>query len=139
MEFDMITLCKRIASKAQQSMGYTVIPTWRSEHFLFAQDVQRVRQAFEIDCVLDVGANKGLYHDFLRSEVRYEGQIVSFEPIPDQVEILRRRAALDREWFIEDCALGRSLGQATFNIMASTEFSSFLQPIIPMREALEEE
>jgi len=90
--------------------------------------VRRLLQAFEIDCVLDVGANKGQYHDFLRSEVGYEGKIVSFEPIPDHVEILRRRAASERAWFIEGCALGRSPGRATFNIMANTEFSSFLQP-----------
>jgi FkbM family methyltransferase len=109
-------------------MGYTILPNWRLEHFPLASHLRRIFESFDIDCVLDVGANKGQYHDFLRDQVEYKGTIVSFEPIPDHVEILRRKAKIDHSWFIEDCALGSTRGQATFNIMESTQFSSFLEP-----------
>jgi len=124
----MITLFMNAASKVLRKMRYTIIPTWRLAHYPLAQHLRKIFRTFEIDCVLDVGANKGQYHDFLRGQVGYEGKIVSFEPIPDHVEILRRRAAHDREWFIEGCALGSAPGQATFNVMTNTEFSSFLDP-----------
>lgn len=124
----MNTFFKNAAVKVMKKMGYTIIPTWRLTHYPLAVHLRKILQTFEIDCVLDVGANKGQYHDFLRGQVGYEGKIVSFEPIPDHVEILRSRAAEDREWFIEGCALGSTPGQATFNVMANTEFSSFLEP-----------
>lgn len=124
----MIATLTSAASKAFRKIGYTIIPTWRLAHFPLSEHLRKILQTFEIDCVLDVGANKGQYRDFLRDQVGYEGKIVSFEPIPDHVEILRSRASHDRKWFIEGCALGAASGQATFNVMVNTQFSSFLDP-----------
>ncbi len=132
----MIATLTSAASKAFRKIGYTIIPTWRLAHFPFGEHLRRILQTFEIDCVLDVGANTGQYRDFLRDQVGYEGTIVSFEPIPDLVEILRSRASQDRKWFIEGCALGAASGQATFNVMVNTQFSSFLDPDHSMAESL---
>lgn len=124
----MATFFKKAAAKAIQRMGYTIIPTRQLAHYPLAEHLRKLFNAFDIDCVLDVGANEGQYHDFLRSRAGYEGNIVSFEPIPDHVKFLRRRAADDGKWFIEGCALGRASGRSMFNVMVNTQFSSFLEP-----------
>jgi FkbM family methyltransferase len=55
--------------------------------------------------------------------------VASFEPIPALVEKLRREAKADPRWIVEGCALGSSPGTQTFNVMAGSEFSSFLSPM----------
>jgi FkbM family methyltransferase len=119
---------KHAIAKAVSALGYTVIPQWRAHRYAQAAFLQKMFRLLDIECVLDVGANVGQYRDFLRTEVGFEGQIVSFEPIPRHVELLRQRAKTDARWLIEGCALGRTSGQAFFNVMASTALSSFLQP-----------
>jgi FkbM family methyltransferase len=78
--------------------------------------------------VLDVGANVGQYRDFLREQVEYDGWIVSFEPLEDNVAVLSGRATADPKWVIHDYALGGDAGVHAFNRMARTTFSSFLAP-----------
>ena len=131
MPRDQRTLLNRLATTVaalSESAGFTIIPNWRLQQYPQATYLRRLLSLLEIDCVLDVGANLGQYHDFLRSEVRYEGTIVSFEPIPANVAALRQRARQDPRWVIEGCALGRTSGTAPFNVMANDEFSSFLTP-----------
>lgn len=41
---------------------------------------------------------------------------------------MKKRASRDTGWSIEDCALGAAPGQLEFNVMADTQFSSFLTP-----------
>ena len=81
----------------------------------------------EIDCVLDVGANVGQYHDFLRDKV-LEGPIVSFEPVSRHVALLRERALTYSDWHIEGYALGAKDGNLPINVMVSDQLSSFLEP-----------
>jgi len=119
---------KHSISRLAERAGYTIVPTWRLELYPQAAFLRRFLRHLEIDCVFDVGANVGQYRDFLRRQVGYEGTIVSFEPIPENVAILRQRAREDGRWLIEGYALGRAAGSATFNVMASSEFSSFLEP-----------
>lgn len=119
---------KHIARRAAQAIDCTLIPNWRLASYPQAEYLRRLFAHLAIDCVFDVGANAGQYRDFLRSEVGYAGIIVSFEPIPDHVLHLRQRAVHDEHWYIEDFALGAESGQRTFNIMARSTFSSFLQP-----------
>jgi FkbM family methyltransferase len=108
--------------------GFTVIGDWRLEHFAMSTYLHKLFEHFEIDCVLDVGAHLGEYHDFLRTQAGYSGKIVSFEPNANNVLALRERAKSDPRWTIEGCALGPTPGQAEFNIMARSTFSSFLEP-----------
>lgn len=124
----MINQFKYLAFSVLSKSGYTIIPNWRLSSYPFAQHLQKIFQTLDIDCVLDVGANIGQYYDFLRTHVGYQGKVVSFEPIPEHVEILRKRAALDKNWTIQGCALGKLAGVGQFNVMANTQFSSFLDP-----------
>src|SRR3984893_910032 len=79
---------------------------------------------FKVDCVFDVGANAGQYANMLRSELGYQGHIVSFEPNPELAQRLCATAATERSWFVEELALDEREGQASFNILAGDQFSS---------------
>jgi FkbM family methyltransferase len=78
--------------------------------------------------VIDVGANKGQYREYLRHHVGFKGPIISFEPVPELVAELRGRAKDDPNWTIRGCGLGAAPGELTLNVTASTVFSSFRQP-----------
>ena len=52
-------------------LGYEIVPVWRMERISFAQHLARFFEHLEIECVLDVGGNKGQYRDFMRMEVGY--------------------------------------------------------------------
>ena len=64
----------------------------------------------------------------------YRGPIVSFEANPDAARILLKNALRDPNWFVEEVALGASVGKATFNVMAMDHYSSLHQ-----RESFEDD
>jgi FkbM family methyltransferase len=86
---------------------------------------------FEIDLVLDVGANKGQF----ASEIRhcgYAGRIVSFEPLSQAHGELLQSNAWDPKWdAYPRCALGDHDGEVEINIAGNSYSSS----ILPMLEA----
>ncbi|MET0249639.1 MAG: FkbM family methyltransferase [Sphingobium sp.] len=92
------------------------------------QALRRFLSAFAIDCVIDVGANRGQYAATLRSHADYAGTILSFEPNPEAFAVLRKRAARDRNWHVFNMALSDFDGTAAFNIMAADQFSSLERP-----------
>ncbi|MCU0636514.1 MAG: FkbM family methyltransferase [Gemmatimonadaceae bacterium] len=114
--------------RAGARVGLSIVPTWRLDRLPMATHLRRLFTHLDVDLVLDVGANLGQYRDFLREEVGYVGRILSFEPIPDHAEAMRRRAATDPLWEVEAVALGPAPGRASFNVMAGSQFSSFLDP-----------
>lgn len=77
--------------------------------------------------VFDVGANKGQFRDFVRFEVGYTGDILSFEPIPELAAALADRAKTDSHWKVFPCALGAEPSTLELNVSDSTDFSSFLK------------
>ncbi len=88
----------------------------------------RIFASFHVDCVFDVGANEGQYGRMLRDNVGYTGPIISFEPGPVAAEVLRREAAKEKNWYVEEMALGTEAGSVAFNVMADSQFSSLLAP-----------
>jgi FkbM family methyltransferase len=124
----MLKIVKDTVLKVSRSLGYDIVPLREMKERDFALHLRDLLKHLEIDCVLDVGANVGQYRDFLRNKVLYEGPIVSFEPVGRHVELLRRRASTDRDWHVEGYALGGREGELPINVMASDQFSSFLQP-----------
>lgn len=79
-----------------------------------------------IDCVIDVGANVGQFASRLRA-VGYRGPIHSFEPVPEALGALRKRARSDADWRVYGVALGRTVGEGTMSIPSSTNLASFLR------------
>lgn len=122
------SVVKKAVSKFSNAMGYEIIPQWKFDRNAQACFLAQLFALLKIDCVLDVGANAGQYRDFLRKHVGYKGNIVSFEPMPESVKLLKERARHDAKWLIEGYALGAVAARKSFNIMHSNEFSSFLEP-----------
>jgi FkbM family methyltransferase len=94
----------------------------------------------DIRCALDVGANRGQYRRFLREEVRFDGLIVSFEPVRNNAVLMRREAErCDPKWIVLDYALGNDDGVRPFNVMKLDLLSSFMEPdntIVPALSSL---
>ncbi len=122
------TLKKNWLTRLAARASLTVIPTWRMEDFPLAEHTRRIFDQYEVNLALDVGGNRGLYRNFLREQVGYSGDIVTFEPIPELAQQLRERAAKDNRWTIVEAALAETGGIRTFNIMQADVFSSFLAP-----------
>lgn len=120
----ILAIVQQIAGK----FGMSVVPSWRLPRLPQSRYIGRVVRDWGITGIVDVGANKGQYRDFLRDEVGYTGPIVSVEPIPDHASANLARAADDANWKIEELALGSAQGHAEFRVMRGSEFSSFLKP-----------
>lgn len=78
---------------------------------------------YRVDCVLDVGANRGQFAASIRA-AGFTGQIASFEPVPGFVEQVAAAAAKDDRWTVHQMALGSTDG--TMPIHVQETFSSFL-------------
>ena len=124
----MLKIVKDSVLKVSRSFGYDIVPLREMKERDFALHLRALLGHLDIDCVLDVGANVGQYHDFLRERVLYDGPIISFEPVSRHVEHLRERARTDSNWHIEGYALGAKDTTMPINVMVSDQFSSFLQP-----------
>jgi len=124
----MLKIVKDSVLRVSRSLGYDIVPLREMKERDFALHLRELLARLEIDCVLDVGANVGQYHDFLRNKVLFDGPIVSFEPVSRHVELLRERARADSDWHVEGYALGAKDGSLPINVMASDQFSSFLEP-----------
>jgi len=86
---------------------------------------------FDIDLVLDVGANRGQFASEIR-QYGYKGKIVSFEPLTQANAELQRASAGDAMWEVYSrCALGDYNGEVEINIAGNSESSS----ILPMLES----
>ena len=117
----MFKIVRDSVLRMSRALGYDIVPLREMKERDFALHLRELLMRLEIDCVLDVGANAGQYHDFLRERVQYAGMIVSFEA-------LRERSRDDGKWHVEGYALGSSEGTMPINVMVGDQFSSFLEP-----------
>lgn len=85
---------------------------------------------FNIDLVLDIGANSGQFASQVR-QCGYSGRIVSFEPLSRAHLELQQSCSKDTLWDAHPrCALGDHNGEVEINIAGNSESSS----ILPMLE-----
>lgn len=93
---------------------------------------------FEIDLVLDVGANQGQFASAIRCG-GYAGKIVSFEPLSDAHSELLRASSDDVAWDVYTrCALGDRNGEIEINIAGNSLSSSILPMLNAHRTAAPE-
>lgn len=117
-------LRNRIQRLARQQ-GWTV-ERYPHHHSLDGH-LQTFFRQHAIDCVLDVGGNRGQFASSIR-HFGYRGSIVSFEPVPEAYAQLVSRAADDHRWEARQLALGDENGRRPFNVTISNSVSSFLTP-----------
>lgn len=102
-----------------------------------AQIVFSLRK-FEIDLVLDVGANQGQFASEIRSG-GYTGNIVSFEPLSGAHSKLQQVSRGDPKWDVYPrCALGDRNGKCEINIAGNSVSSSILPILESHRSAAPE-
>lgn len=96
----------------------------RVMELLFLRDLLN---QLEIDCVVDVGANRGQFSSELRG-IGYGGKIVSFEPVRSEFEILAKKFQNDKNWIGHQIALGSADREMTITVPSLTVMSSLLEP-----------
>lgn len=94
--------------------------------WLLVQHLSEILTRYRVDCVLDVGANKGQYVRMLR-RAGFRGRVVSFEPVPEMFAALSAAAEKDELWDVYQVALGREDGELEMNVVPGT-LSSLLPP-----------
>ena len=81
---------------------------------------------FNVDLVLDVGANQGQFARELLN-AGFSGRIVSFEPLSDAHAKLLANSRGNAQWTVADrCAIGDRTGTAMINVAGNSQSSSLL-------------
>lgn len=94
---------------------------WFSYHAIF----QSIIEKYQVDLVLDVGANKGQFVRELRGF--YPGTVVSFEPVPRTFAALQMARPQDNNWFKLNYALGSKSEDQYINTFKKDELNSLLE------------
>lgn len=106
----------------------SIVETAKVYRIMEEQHLKQLISTYKIDCVFDIGASTGQYAHMLRNQIGFTGHIVSFEPAPDEAEILRINANNDEKWHIFEQAVSSENGVVKLNLMSSPRFSSLSQP-----------
>jgi FkbM family methyltransferase len=90
--------------------------------------LSEVLRSRAINCVIDVGGNRGLFARRLR-ELGYDGRIVSFEPSPTTLPAIQAAAQHDPNWIVRPVALSSEPGQAQLRLHRMPELDSLLDAL----------
>lgn len=93
--------------------------------FSYQAQIRSIIEKFEINVVIDVGANRGQFARKLRSF--YFKDIHSFEPVTFAFEKLAEAASSDSNWHVYKLALGSQESTQKIHVSNATDFSSLLR------------
>jgi FkbM family methyltransferase len=114
---------RRITKSMAQKFGYKIIRISPST------SIDLRRQIFlgkhNVNVVVDIGANTGQYGQALRA-AGYDRRLISFEPIPEAYDQLRKRSTRDKAWECYPIAIGGANGAAQLNVSVNSASSSIL-------------
>jgi len=99
---------------------------------------KKILEFYGIDTILDIGANTGQFARQLRKELGYSNTILSFEPLTQAFEILKKNAKADPHWRVFNFALGEAEEKREINISDNSYSSSLLEMLPSHREAAPE-
>jgi FkbM family methyltransferase len=119
---------KHVLRDVLRQFGYEVVASTDLETRALAQHLDHLFKQLDIQCVFDVGANRGQYRTFLRDRVGFGGLIISFEPLSCNASLMREQAKVDPRWVIRDHALGNEDARMDINVMKLDLLTSFLEP-----------
>ncbi len=117
-----MSINKRIAN----AFGYDLIRMSKS-HASLDRHLQKLFAHCGIDCVIDVGANRGQYAKKLLKG-GYRGEIHSFEPVRHTFDLLTEEARSHPQWKTHLLALGDEEKVDRIHVMAHSDLSSFYSP-----------
>jgi FkbM family methyltransferase len=122
----MLTIAERMSGDRLR-----IVPTGSMHTIYEQQHLKKFITRFGVDCVFDIGANKGQYAKMLREKVSYRGLIISFEPDPECVAVLKDLSRSDPFWHVEESPLSDKSGvEVDFNIMVNNHFNSIARPSV---------
>lgn len=101
-------------------------PIDRVSELVFLKDLLT---QLRVDCVLDVGANRGQFASELRA-IGYAGWILSFEPIATEFRVMQERFKGDAAWRGFPVALGSRDESKTMTVPGLTVMSSLLESVV---------
>ena len=110
-------------------------PAPKPEHFIRRQ---KLLETYNIDTLLDVGANIGQYSKRMRKHVHYNRRIISFEPMEKEFLTLSETAKSDPLWEVEHFALGNENGTSEIQISGNSVSSSMLDMLPSVLDACTE-
>jgi FkbM family methyltransferase len=113
------------------------LTTWprRPEAGVIDWGLAEVIRSRGINCVIDVGGNRGHFAQRLR-ELGYSGRIVSFEPSPSVLPVIRAAAERDPGWTVRPVALSSEPGQAELHLHSEPQLDSMLDALPGVVEQL---
>lgn len=85
----------------------------------------KIIDTYKIDLLFDIGASTGQYATKMR-ELGYKNKIVSFEPLNDIYIILNKAASRDKNWVVNNYALGDKDQKSIINVAGNSVSSSLL-------------
>lgn len=85
---------------------------------------------YDINTVLDIGANSGQFGRELRKEIGFNERILSFEPLSTAFVLLKEHARHDPRWEAFNFAIGDTNEKKEINI-AGNSYSSSLLDMLP--------
>src|SRR3954451_5694866 len=92
------------------------------ERAVLADQLKSLLGLYEIDTVIDVGANTGQYGKLLRG-LGYSGAIVSYEPVEEAFRELCEAAEGDPGWRAHQLALGAREEAGTIKVARGSDLS----------------
>lgn len=116
----------KIRNGIARCLGYEIINRSR-DHKLYEGHLINVLKKYGVNCILDVGANRGQYGLLLRS-LGYKGRIISFEPVKATFGLLSAVSAKDPAWDVYNYALGSDEVVKTIKVIRNSDLSSFFKP-----------
>jgi len=121
----LLTDARRLLRRA----GIDVSP-WphRPEAGVIDWGLAEVIRARGINCVIDVGGNRGHFAQRVR-ELGFTGRIVSFEPSPTTLPVIRAAAERDPGWTVRPVALSSEPGQAELHLHKEPQLDSMLEAL----------
>lgn len=126
----MASLLKRVAMAATAAKA--LFPEAALDRYVELSRLKRLLEALDVNCVLDVGANKGQFAEEVRG-IGFRGLIVSFEPLEREFAELRSRFRHDDRWRGFPFALGAAPSQATINVVPGL---TVLSSLLDLRDAI---
>jgi FkbM family methyltransferase len=89
----------------------------------------RLLNHFNINKIFDVGASTGSYAMHMK-DLRFNGTIISFEPMSHSFEQLKKNADKYKNWITQNYALGDVEQETYINVSGNSDSSSLLE-ILP--------